>query len=102
MTNFATLYGTFKFYTLYALNNYLFICYAHRYVVCAVVSLIDVTEVVLVTSSEKKKIIGKYWKKWLTVRLRGRRRPRATSRGKAWMENMKYEDLVRMTQRRYE
>ena len=70
------------------------------YAVCAVVSLIAVTEVVLVISSDKKEIKRKYWRKWLTVKLRGSRRPRATRRDscKAWMENMKYEDLVRMAQ----
>ena len=73
-------------------------------IVCAVVSLITVTEVVLVTSSDKKEIKGKYWREWLMVGLRGRRRPRATRRDncKAWMENKKYEDLVKLAQCRYE
>ena len=43
--------------------------YTYIYVVCAVVSLIAVTEVVLVTSLDKEEIKGKYWRKWLTVRL---------------------------------
>ena len=70
----------------------------HMSVVCAAVSLIAVTELVLVTSSDKKEIKGKYWRNWLTARLRGRRRPRATQRDncKAWLENTKYGDLVRM------
>ena len=42
------------------------------YIVCAAVSLIAVTEVVLVTSSDKKEIKGKYWRKWLTVTGRQR------------------------------
>ena len=61
-----------KYDTLYALNNVLLICYTHMCVICAVVFLIAVIEVVLVTSSDKKDIKGKYWRKWLTVRLRGR------------------------------
>ena len=69
----------------------MFICYTHMCVVFAVVPLTAVAEVVLVTSSDKKGFKGKYWRGWLTVRLRGRRRPRATWRDncKAWMENMK-------------
>ena len=57
-------------------------------VICAVAPLIAVTEVVLVTSSDKKEIQGKYCRKLLTVRLRGRQRPKATRREKckAWME----------------
>ena len=45
-----------KYDALYALNNDLFICYTRVFSV--LLSLIAVTEVVLVTSSDKKKYIG--------------------------------------------
>ena len=66
-----------------------------RYVVTVSIA---VTEVVLITSSDKNEFKGKYWREWLMVRLGGRRRPRATWRDNCtkWMENTKYENLVRM------
>ena len=45
-----------------------------------------VAEVVSVTWSDKKEIKGKYWRKWLTVRLRGRRRSRDTQRERQGMD----------------
>ena len=39
----------------------------HMCVVSAVASLIAVTEVILVTSSDKKEFKGKYWREWLTI-----------------------------------
>ena len=70
-------------------------------VLSVLLSLIAVTEVVLVTSSDKKEFKGTYWRKWLTVILRGRRKPIATQRQLQGMDG-EHEDLVRMAQCRYD
>ena len=62
------------------------------YIFYFVGSLIALTEVVLVTPSDKKEIKGKYWGKFFRIRVTWR------DNCKAWMKNMKNEDRVRMVQ----